>query len=797
MLAALSVTTVAPATAEAVGAVPAQPAPVHSSFRDPLQGPLTLEEAQHSHDALHLTPATTFTVIPRQTSPGAGHPATGLLVAPATYNQAGLQKEVFGFAPYWTLSQESTWDYSVLSTIAYFGLPLSWDGSWETNSGGWQAFNSQNLTDMINRAHAAGDRVVLSVEGTGQAALNDVLTNAPSKQLALTNIVNAIGYRGVDGVMIDFEGTTGSAYPNIQSGLTDFMTQLSSQVHSKWPQDLVTIATYSGSASWDFGLMKIDALAPVVDAMFVMAYDMSFSNMPGQAGPTAPYSGWTYNDSLSVSQYLTKAPASKIILGVPWYGYKFTTSSNTRYAPESNAVAESYSKVRDYLNCARPTTYWDATARAPWGFWKSPSSNDPCGDNVGKWQEIYWDDTGALANKYALVNSSGIRGMGMWALGYDGGASELWGELSTYFSCPASMNVAGTQSTTEFKVQVSAGSCGVKSFDVQQFDGTLNTGWYSLKPSSPSSGSAQVIVDGFPGSTYQLRARAHSTAGVTSSWSELTVGVDSAASWSHPFHGLYTVDNYGGLHFDNSPPVTGTAYWPGKKLVRAAKSVPGNEQAGLVLDAYGSLHPYGAPTTIVGGPHWTNWDIARDFALLPDGTGGYVLDGFGGLSPFGLNGHAAPPLTKGGPYWRNWDIARKVVIFSDGTGGYVMDAYGGLHGFGINGPAPAPATGGGYWAGNPIARDLVLIPGTHAGYVLEAYGGLHAFNSAAALTSPAYWPGWDIARSVWLLSSSTLTAPAGYLLDGWGGIHQFGGAPAITGNDYWPHWDIAHNLTGS
>src|SRR5207237_1002076 len=133
--------------------------------------------------------------------------------------------------------------------------------------------------------------------------------------------------------------------------------------------------------------------------------------------------------------------------------------------------------------------------------------------------------TGALANKYALVNSSGIRGMGMWALGYDGGASELWGELSTYFSCPASINVAGTQSTTEFKVQVSAGSCGVKSFDVQQFDGTLNTGWYSLKPSSPSSGSAQVIVDGFPGSTYQLRARAHSTACVTTSWSELPIGV--------------------------------------------------------------------------------------------------------------------------------------------------------------------------------------------------------------------------------------------------------------------------------
>src|SRR5438105_1327355 len=773
MLAALSATFVAPAAAEAARAVPSQPAALAHRPQDPLQGPLTLEEGQHSHDALHLTPARTVSVIPRQMSPDMSRTASDPL-APAAYNHAGLQKEVFGFAPYWTLWQESSFDYNVLSTIAYFGLPLSWDGNWETNSGGWQAFNSQNLTDMINRAHAAGDKVLLSVEGTGQNALWDDLTYEPSKQLALTNIVNAIGYRGVDGVMIDFEGYTSSAYPGMQAGLTDFMTRLSTQVHAKWPQDLVTIATYSGSASWDFGLMKIDALAPVVDAMFVMAYDMSFSNMPGQAGPTAPYTGWTYNDSLSVSQYLTKAPASKIILGVPWYGYKFTTSSNARYAPESSSVAESYSKMRDYLNCAPPTTYWDATAREPWGFWKSPSSGDPCGDNLGKWQQIYWDDTGALANKYALVNSSGIRGMGIWALGYDGGAPELWGELSTYFSCPTSINVAGTQTATEFKVQLTAGSCGVKTFDVQQYDSTLSSGWYSLRPSSPSNGSAEVVVEGFPGSTYQLRARSHSTAGVTSSWAELTVSVDSAATWSHPFHGLYTVDDFGGVHSDDSPPLSGSAYWAGKKLVRQARALPGSANAGLVLDAYGTLHSYGAPIAVTGAPYWKGWDIARDFAFLPDGTGGYVLDGFGGLTPFGVNGHAAPPRTAGGAYWANWDIARRVVIFSDGTGGYVMDAYGGLHGFGIGGPAPAAATGGGYWAGKPIARDLVLIPGTHAGYVMEAYGGLYAFNGAAAITGSPHWPGWDIARSVWLLSSSTLSAPSGYVLDGWRGTHPFG-----------------------
>ena len=797
ILAALTLSCAPPATAS-----PAHNAGLASfpfvNASDPKIGPLTREEARHTHDQLGLTPATTFRVIPRQMPTSTTLFSTNGSTANTSFNRAGLQKEVFGFAPYWTLSQESGYDYKVLSTIAYFGLSIAWDGSWNTSTGGWQGYYSQNLVDMINRAHAAGDKVVLSVEGTGQAALNDVLTYDPSKQAALDNIVGAIALRGLDGVNVDFEGYTSSSYPNIQSGLTDFMTQLSTRVHTKWPQDLVTIATYSGAASWDFGLMKIDALAPVVDAMFIMAYDMSFSNISGRAGPNAPINGWTYNDTLSVSQYLTKAPASKIILGVPWYGYKFTTTTNGPYAPAPSSVAETYAQAATDQACARPAWYWDATAQSPWGQWYSRSSGDPCGDNLGKWQELYYDNVNSLGVKYDLVNSTGIRGMGIWALGYDGGATELWGELNTYFSCPVSLTLPATQSTTEFSVGLSAGTCSVKSFELQVYDSTLNQGWYTMSTTAPAAGSANATLEGFPGSTYQVRARAHSAAGVLSPWATISTAVDSTATWSHPFHGLYTMDGYGGIHPVDSPPLPYTAYWPGWRIARASKALPGNVQSGLVLDGYGGLHSYGATVTFSATAYWPGWDIARDFALLPDGSGGYVLDGYGGLHSFSVNGHAAPAAATISGYWPGKDLGRKVVVFSDGTGGYVMDAYGALHPFTIGtNPMPAAATGAPYWPGWPIARDVVLIPGTQAGYVLDGFGGLHPFNGAAKSGSIAYWPGWDIARSVWLLPTSTLTAPAGYLMDGFGGMHPFGGAPTVTSYPFWPGWDVAHNLSGS
>jgi hypothetical protein len=358
------------------------------------------------------------------------------------------------------------------------------------------------------------------------------------------------------------------------------------------------------------------------------------------------------------------------------------------------------------------------------------------------------------------------------------------------------VTIPAPATTTEFAVGLSAGSCAVASFDLQQLDNTLNQGWFPLKTSQPASGSASAVAEGFPGSSYQFQARAHTVSGLIGNWSTVSTTVAATATLSHPFKGIYTLNAYGGFGAATSPPVSSAAYWPGWKIARVARALPGSiPQSGVVLDGYGGLHPYGAPITLSGGPSWPGWDIARDFAFLPNGSGGYVLDGYGGLHPFSVNGQA-PPAVTATAYWPGWDIARKMIIFSDGTGGYVMDGYGGLHPFGIGGAPPAAATGLAYWPGWNIARDVVLVPGTHAGYTLDGYGGIHPFSGATAVNTPAYWPGWDIASGVWLTPGSTLTAPSGYLLDGYGGLHPFGGAPALPNYSYYPGQNIARNITG-
>ena len=87
-------------------------------------------------------------------------------------------RENFAFAPYWTLSQSSTFPLTGLSTLAYFSIDVNPNGTLDESGSGWDGFQSQDLANLITRAHAAGERVVLTVTDFDQGSL-DALTSSP------------------------------------------------------------------------------------------------------------------------------------------------------------------------------------------------------------------------------------------------------------------------------------------------------------------------------------------------------------------------------------------------------------------------------------------------------------------------------------------------------------------------------------------------------------------------------------------------------------------------------------------
>jgi spore germination protein YaaH len=360
--------------------------------------------------------------------------------------------EVFGFAFGNASLADPTygypaWSMNLLTTIAYFGLTIDWDGTIEQNGSGWTTWNSSQLTDLVSTAHANGVRVILSIN------LHDFSASSTSTMCAALHPRNRattvaataaqVAKMGVDGVNLDYEGTNATCYYG--ATLQSEMTALVKEMRAALPKAYIAVDTYSGSASTTSGFFNIPAMAPYTNSFFVMAYDMEYSNWQYTPlscssfclGPTSPLTTYHYNDAKSMAQYVAVVPASKVILGVPYYGRKECVAGVTPTTAPANAKPANGTQADGYLDASTENGYslnsnyhahrevHDVAGYERWDTWYSSAAKCT--------REMYWDDVASLGRKYDLVNRLGIRGVGIFALQYGGGATELWQELQMKF----------------------------------------------------------------------------------------------------------------------------------------------------------------------------------------------------------------------------------------------------------------------------------------------------------------------------------------------------------------------------
>ena len=323
--------------------------------------------------------------------------------------------------------------------------------------------------------------------------------------------------------------------------------------------------------------------------------------------------------------------------------------------------------------------------------------------------------------------------------------------------------------------------------------GSAAVAWYTVwsrDGSGPwlqwgSTTATSTMLFGAAGHSYEyyVEAMNSQSQGVAPSGAgQTSATVPTSATPAMAMKAVYGVDAYGVLHPADSPPLATASGWSWQ----IARGIVTNSSGagGYVLDGWGGISAFGNAPAVAGGAYWPGWDIARGIALRPGGTSGYVVDGFGGLHPFG----GAPALT-GSAYW-SWDIARGIALEPSGLGGYVLDGFGGLHPFGDARPVTVTA----YWPGWDIARGVALRADGASGYVLDAFGGLHPFGGAPPLSGRGYWPGWDVARGLVL----TASGQGGYVADALGGFHGFGNVNADLFSPNWqPNNLIVRGASGS
>jgi spore germination protein YaaH/flagellar hook assembly protein FlgD len=407
-------------------------------LRDAPNGPTPIQHATAPRvDAPTIDPATVIAADGATWSSDAGLPTFELAAA---VDPGALRREVFGFLPYWELSDSSTTlDWEKISTVAYFGVGADSTGNLikKDSTGkatvGWSGWTSSKMTSVIDAAHASHARVVLTVQSfawtsTGLARQKKLLGSAAARTNLATQIASAVRARGADGVNLDFEP--------IASGYADEFTLLVRSVRSSLKAIAKGYQLTFDTTGW-IGNYPIEAATAKggADAVVVMGYDYR-SSSSSPVGSIAPIGGPTYDIRDTLQAYVARIPASKVILGVPYYGRAWSTSSKALHAKNISGTKNGASVTVPY-STARGfgVTYgkaYDPVEGVAWTAYRRENCTTTYGC-VNPWRQLYFDDAKALKAKYDLVNQYGLRGAGIWALGYDGTRPELYEAIKAKF----------------------------------------------------------------------------------------------------------------------------------------------------------------------------------------------------------------------------------------------------------------------------------------------------------------------------------------------------------------------------
>ena len=394
-----------------------------------------------------------------------------------------LKYEVFGWYPYWEKDYYKNINFKLLSTVAYFsyevnpktGNPIS-THDWETTG----------LIDSIKAQK--GKRVLLTVSNFGIRNNRKFLKNSDAVDTLIDNLIKLLAKRNSDGVCIDFEGVS----KNEKSEYTSFLLNLSNRLKAanKKYQIYVSVPNVNWSESIDF-----KAIDKAIDCFVIMGYDY-YGKGSKVAGPVAPLESaktWEpFNLTNSVDYYTSHIASSKIILALPTYGSLWETKNLDLKSKVKNYLgSRTYSYIKSNIE-KNEAVYIDDLSKSAYSVYKIKGSKNT-------YRQCWFENDSSFTIKTNLIKQKKLRGLGIWALGYDRGYNDFWEVIHKELGAPRLSNdpsIAGQGSSSEANNNSSGNNGGTLQ------NGNISTGTDTSGNSSgnnAASASPTVvtkIVDG-------------------------------------------------------------------------------------------------------------------------------------------------------------------------------------------------------------------------------------------------------------------------------------------------------------
>lgn len=336
-------------------------------------------------------------------------------------------KIVYGFLPYWNLKKVNP--QQELTHLSYFGLTIGAGGELLTRTSdggepGYYQLDSDELASISATLYEQEQKLELTVIQFNADDIYAFINSKEAQDEFYTGLESVLLAYPFSGVNIDIE-YGGVVDDKLRNNFVEFIANLKLRLSEKYSHINLSVSVYAsaaeGSSIWD-----IEGIGQYADYVVVMAYDFHRRSSV-KAGPVAPIFGgkdlWDGDISKYLQSFLAVMPKEKILLGVPFYGYEWQTTSRDPRAhtfPDTGATA-SYERVQTLLEPEtkeklRVEEGWNDDALSPYVSYVED----------GEIFVVYYENSRSLSYKLDLVNQLDLGGIAIWALGYEGDSRELW-----------------------------------------------------------------------------------------------------------------------------------------------------------------------------------------------------------------------------------------------------------------------------------------------------------------------------------------------------------------------------------
>ncbi len=332
-------------------------------------------------------------------------------------------KEVIGFLPYWMVAKKVSVDPANLTQLVYFGLSVDTDGSLKKYdedgyiTSEYSHLKSEYVSSLLKQCQKHNTKFLLTVSNFKKEEIEEIVNSRQATYTLLAEMQELLDTYPLQGFNLDFEYFSAEDDPLFKQAFNQFVNTLVTGLKAK-DKDLIISFDIYPNAVIKNRPYDVKTVAGLVDEIIIMGYDFHQAGSDN-AGPVSPLKGNGSGKSLTEAfkAIYPQVEAKKIVLGVPFYGYEWQTKTDEYKSFTVNTgVMASYQRVKDLIADQKLAKQWDEDTQTPFLVYT----------DQGRIKQIYFEDERSLGLKMDLVNQLDIKGIAIWALGYEGDYQDLW-----------------------------------------------------------------------------------------------------------------------------------------------------------------------------------------------------------------------------------------------------------------------------------------------------------------------------------------------------------------------------------